>query len=234
MNLSKANKGISFAFNVLALVAMVKQVFGIGETMSQTETPLYIVAWDARKRDIKVFGPGDTLVPIWYAVRCSMAASTYFAPMGGYTTEGGVFRILKEGRYTDGGFTANDPLVHGMAAGFMDNLIRPDGLRCLELVTSGKTKETGPIDPDWNILTTLKRVVLPAVTAGNSSDAEFIARAWLKSLQQSMNNLFRVSLETPDFAMDSVEESAFVEKLWGVKWENDYGALVRFLAGVKC
>ena len=31
MNLSKANKGISFAFNVIALVAMVKQVFGIGE-----------------------------------------------------------------------------------------------------------------------------------------------------------------------------------------------------------
>jgi len=31
MKLSKANKGISFAFNVLAMVAMVKQVFGIGE-----------------------------------------------------------------------------------------------------------------------------------------------------------------------------------------------------------
>ena len=30
MNLSKANKGISVAFNVLAFLAMVKQVFGIG------------------------------------------------------------------------------------------------------------------------------------------------------------------------------------------------------------
>ena len=31
MKLSKANKGISFAFNVLAMVAMVKQVFGFGD-----------------------------------------------------------------------------------------------------------------------------------------------------------------------------------------------------------
>ena len=31
MKLSQLDKGISFAFNVLALVAMVKQVFGIGE-----------------------------------------------------------------------------------------------------------------------------------------------------------------------------------------------------------
>lgn len=40
MNLSKANKGISFAFNVLALVAMAKQVFGIGKKKGKKQDGL--------------------------------------------------------------------------------------------------------------------------------------------------------------------------------------------------
>lgn len=201
-------------------------------TMASTVTPLYITAYDARRRKLKVFGPKDALVPVWYAVRCSMAASTYFAPMGGYSVEGGVFRILPEKRYIDGGFAANDPLLCGMAAGFEDNLLRADNLRLLELVTSGETPESAPLKTGWNILTTLKQVIIPAITAGNSADTEFIGRAWLRSLRQSSDNLFRVSPATPDMGLDETKKSPMVEDLWAKQWGRDYGALVRFL-GVK-
>lgn len=203
-------------------------------TMASTATPLYITAYDARRRKLKVFGPQDTLVPVWYAVRCSMAASTYFSPMGGYSVEGGVFRILPEKRYTDGGFAANDPLVCGMAAGFEGGLLHADGLRLLELVTSGETPESGPLETGWNVLTTLKRVIIPAVTAGNSADVEFIGRAWLKSLRQSPENLFRVAPATPDMELDETKKSPMVEDLWAKQWEQDYGALVRFLGVRSC
>lgn len=203
-------------------------------TMASTVVPLYITAYDARRRKLKVFGPRDTLVPVWYAVRCSMAAFPYFAPMGGYSVEGGVFRILSEKRYTDGGFAANDPLLCGIAAGFEDGLLQAEDLRLLELVTSGETPESGPLETGWNILTTLKRVILPAVTAGNSADVEFIGRAWLRSLRQSPDNLFRVNPVTPDMELDETKKSPMVEDLWAKQWERDYGSLIRFLGIKSC
>lgn len=215
------------------VLKLLREKFG-SVTMGQTATPLYITAYDARQRKIKVFGPKDTLVPVWYAVRCSMAASTYFAPMGGYSVEGGVFRILPDGRYADGGFTANDPLLCGMAAGFEDDILVPEDLRLLELVTSGETPEIGPIQTEWNILTTLSKVILPAVTAGNSADVEFIGRAWLKSLRQPKEHLFRVNPDTPDMELDETKKSPMVEDLWAKQWDRDYGALVRFLGVKSC
>jgi len=182
-------------------------------TMAQTIVPLYLTAWDARRRDLKVFGPQDH-VPVWWAVRCSMAASSYFAPM--------------DGRYTDGGMAANDPALVGMAAGFMDGIVSPRDLRVLGLVTSGKTPEGGPLDPSWNILTVLQKVVLPAVTAGNSSDVGFIARAWLHSLQRG-GDLFRVCPDTPDWGLDETERAPQVEELWAQKWAADWPELARFL-----
>lgn len=191
-------------------------------TMDRTAVPLYLTAWDARKKDLKVFGPEDVGVPVRYAVRCSMAASSYFAPMPGYSVKDGVFQLEESGRYVDGGFSANDPLLVGMAAGVDDGHLDPaTGWRLLELVTSGTNPEGGPISAGWNILTTLSRVVLPAVTAGNSSDVAFVARAWSKSRQGCPDQLFRVSPECPDFALDSIEKAPDVSNIWGQQWEKD-------------
>lgn len=191
-------------------------------TMDHTPVPLYLTAWDARKKDLKVFGPGDVGVPVRYAVRCSMAASTYFSPMPGFSVVDGVFRLEEEGRYTDGGFSANDPLLVGMAAGVEDGLLDPaSGWKLLELVTSGKNPEGGPISAGWNILKTLSRVVLPAITAGNSSDVGFVARAWSKSRVGCPDQLFRVCPESPDFDLAQVEKTAEVSDLWAAQWEKD-------------
>lgn len=198
-------------------------------TMDQTATPLYITAYDARKKDIKVFGPKDKGVPIWYAVRCSMAASTYFGPMGGCTITDKGFTILPDGRYVDGGFAANAPLLCGIAAGFEDGLLKPWGLKVMELVTTGKNPESEPIKEDWNILTTLNKVILPSITAGNSSDVGFIASAWLKSLGQHRNQCFRVRPEMPEFDLDNVKESGTVEYIWASQFEKDMDYLLKFL-----
>jgi len=195
-----------------AVVRLLKSRLG-SLTMAQTVVPLYLTAWDARKRDLKVFGPADA-VPVWWAVRCSMAAPTYFGPM--------------DGRYTDGGLVANDPALVGMAAGVQDGLLSVRNLRVLDLVTSGKTPEGGPLDPSWNILNALRKVVLPAVTAGNSSDVGFIARAWLYSLQEA-GQYFQVCPDTPDWGLDETEKAPQVEELWARKWVTDWPELARFL-----
>jgi hypothetical protein len=220
-------------YSDIYVLKLLREKFGT-VTLGQTATPLYIPAYDARRRKLKVFGPKDTLVPVWYAVRCSMAASTYFAPMGGYSVEGGVFRVQSEKRYIDGGFAANDPLLCGIAAGFEDGILRTDDLRLLELVTSGETPESGPLETGWNVLTALTKVIIPAVTAGNSADVEFIGRAWLRSLDQSPDNLFRVNPATPDMELDETKKSHMVEELWVKQWDKDYGRLLRFLGIKSC
>ena len=207
--------------------ALLKEKLG-NRTMSQTKVPLYITAYDARNRKLKVFGPKDTLVPVWYAVRCSMAASTYFSPMGGYSVDGGVFRLNSDGRYVDGGFTANDPLLCGIAAGFIDGYIKAEDLRLLNLVTSGETPEISTIKSGWNILTTLKNVIIPALTAGNSADVEFITKAWLQSMRQPKKNLFRVCPLTKDMQLDDVENSKIIESIWADQFRKDRYALGQF------
>ena len=207
--------------------ALLKEKLG-KRTMSQTKIPLYITAYDARNRKLKVFGPKDTLIPVWYAVRCSMAASTYFSPMCGYSVDCGVFKMNSDGRYIDGGFTANDPLLCGIAAGFIDGYINAENLRLLNLVTSGDTPEISPIKSGWNILTTLKNVIIPALTAGNSADVDFIAKAWLQSMRQPKTNLFRVSPLTQDMQLDDVDESKVIESIWAQQFQKDRDALGQF------
>lgn len=209
------------------VLKLLRAKFG-DRTMASTVTPLYITAYDARRRKLKVFGPKDTLVPVWYAVRCSMAASTYFSPMGGYSVDGGVFKIHSDGRYVDGGFTANDPLLCGIAAGFIDGYIKAEDLRLLNLVTSGETPEISTIKSGWNILKTLKNVIIPALTAGNSADVAFITKAWLQSMRQPSTNLFRVCPLTKDMQLDDVENSKIIESIWADQFIKDRDALGQF------
>lgn len=202
------------------VVNLLKAKLG-GITMDRTAVPLYLTAWDARKKDLKVFGPKDIFVPVWYAVRCSMAASTYFSPMPGYSVTGGTFTLDGEGRYGDGGFAANDPALCGLAAGFEDRTLQAQNLKVFELVTSGRNPESGAIGTGWNILTTLSKVVLPAITSGNSSDVNFIARAWLRTLKLPGGNVFQVRPDTDDYSLDATEKAPDVENIWGQQWNQD-------------
>lgn len=209
---------------------LLKQMFG-SRTMSQTETPLYITAWDYRTTDLKVFGPADTLVPIWYAVRCGMSATSYFAPMPGYQIVDGKFTLERTCRYGDGGFGANDPLVLGMGAGIDDGLVDPTDFRLINLVTSGLNPERGPVDPDAFILTELEQQILPAITAGNSSSVYFTAIRWLRTLGQSPNKLLRVRPPCANGDLDSVSLVAGIEKLWADQLEKDVEGAVALLTG---
>lgn len=193
-------------------------------TMDKTQKPLYITAWDARKKDIKVFGPGDIGVPVWYAVRCSMAASTYFSPMKGFRVDDSGFHLTQDYRYVDGGFAANDPTLVGIAAAIGSQGWAQESLKVVSLITSGKNPEAGTLNPSWNVLTTLNKIVIPAVTSGNSSDVEFISNAWLGE-----ERLFRVRPDCPEFGLADVSESDRVEGIWHKQFGKDYGKLIPFL-----
>ena len=194
-------------------------------TMDHTKVPLYIVAWDARTSDAKVFGPKDVGVPVWYAVRCSMAASTYFAPMEGYTLIDGKFTLIPgDYRYTDGGFAANDPALYGIAAARKEHHWGLTDLKVLSLVTSGHTPVKGALNPKWNILNTLRKVVIPAVTRGNSSDVEYVATALLADSQW-----YRVCPDSPDTDLADYPRMDDIAQLWHRQFNAEYAQLIHFI-----
>lgn len=205
------------------VVNLLKQLFG-DRTMSQTRTPLFIGIWDFRNKDLVVFGPADTLVPIWYAVRCSMAATTYFAPMPGYTIVDGKFILETSCRFGDGGFGANDSTVQGMRYGFRRGLLDARDTRLLELVTSGLNPERKPVDPGAFILEELQDQVLPAITTGNSSHVYETAVDWLWTLGQPENHILRVRPPCADRDMDDQAVVAPTQKLWEDQFEQDADA----------
>jgi len=197
-------------YSAAAVEKFLHQVLG-DVAMDQTARPLYLTAWDARRKDIKVWGPTDKGMKVRDVVRCSMAAPSYFAPMWG--------------RYVDGGLAANNPLLAGLAAGFTEGVLPAAGVRCLDLVTTGTNPERGEVGTDWNILGTLSRVILPALTAGNSADVDYIARAWLRHLPGS--GTFRVSPACPDFELDETKNGPAVETIWTEQWAKDRAELLR-------
>ena len=210
------------------VVDLLKKTFG-DRTMCQTDTPLFVTAWDFRNKDLKVFGPSDTLVPIWYAVRCSMAASTYFAPMPGYRIVDGVFVIEKTCRYGDGGFAANDPALVGLDAGMAAGLLPKAGAKVLEVVTTGLNPERKPVDPDAFILTELQEQVLPAITSGNSSMVYHHMVTWLSSLGGSAADIYRVRPLCGDNDMDNLAIVSDVRRLWEDQFSADAEGICQFL-----
>lgn len=202
---------------------LLKQVFG-SVTMDKTSTPLYVTAWDARRRDIKVFGPKDVDVPVWYAVRCSMAASTFFEGVQGYEVINGVFRLCGGTRYKDGGFAANVPLVHGISAMVNEHNEDAHNIQAVCMVTSGRTPDVENIEPNMFVTTELSRVIVPALTAGNSSDQEYLARAMIGS-----DDLFFIRPKCKDYKLDELDRADEVEAVWNDQYERDYGELIRFL-----
>jgi len=192
--------------------------------MSETVKPLYITSWDMQAKQLKVFGPEDKDIPVWYAIRCSMAAPTYFGNV--------------DGRYADGGMAANDPLLVGFAgAATNGNLDSSNGMKLLNLVTSGETPDRGPIGNDWLITTYLSAVILPALTSGNSADMEFIRYAIDKFAQtvsgrgEPLLQNFRVAPDCPDYDLADVSCVADVERRWISSFDKDRDNLVKYLTG---
>jgi hypothetical protein len=227
--------------------ALLKEKCG-DRTMAETVKPLYLTAWDMRRKQLKVFGPKDKDVPVWFAIRCSMAATTFFS--------------TPDGRHGDGGFAANDPLLVGFAGVVMgdDALDTSNGMKLLNMVTSGLNPEGPAVGNDWFILTYLKQIVLKAITTGNSADVEFIRGAidkWtvdavtatLRKLVESgavvipkgtveqvlegnyprlLN--FRVNPPCTDYQLDETQHAADVEAIWAECFKQDKDELLAYLA----
>lgn len=204
--------------------ALLKEKCG-NRMMSETVKPLYLTAWDMRRKQLKVFGPGDKDVPVWFAIRCSMAATTFFS--------------TPDGRYGDGGFAANDPLLVGFAGVVMDDSVDVSGgIKMLNMVTSGLNPEGPPVGNDWFILTYLKQIVLKAITTGNSADVEFIRQAinaFVKKMGGGENRLqnFRVNPPCTDYQLDETQHAADVEAIWGECFKQDKDELLAYLADPK-
>lgn len=192
-------------------------------TMSETVKPTYITAWNAVKHCLKVFGPGDKTVPVWYAIRASMSAPTYFG--------------ILDGIYGDGGLSANDPLIVAFAGVVSDDSVDiSQGLKLINLVTSGMTEDCCPISNRWFITTLLTKLILPAITAGNSADVEFIRAAidkWTRKLTGSGTPLlqnFRVAPPSPNWDLDAVDRVADIAKIWNDQFAKDKDSLLTYLS----
>jgi hypothetical protein len=187
-------------------------------TMAETVNPTYITAWNAVKRQLKVFGPADKDVPVWYAIRASMAAPTYFG--------------ILDGVYGDGGLAANDPLLVGFAGAVIDDSVDySQGLKLVNLVTSGVTPDGDLVSNRWFVTTLLSKLILPALTAGNSADVEFIRRAIDKWSPKSLQN-FRVEPPSPDWPLDASDKAPAIAKIWTTQFEADKSALLNYLLEV--
>jgi hypothetical protein len=194
-------------------------------TMSETVNPTYITAWNVVKRQLKVFGPGDKAVPVWYAIRASMSAPTYFG--------------ILDGLYGDGGLAANDPLLVGFSGVVADDSVDyTQGLKLLNLVTSGTTADGDLVSNRWFITTLLSKLILPALTAGNSADVEYIRAAidkWttkhLGGGQPRLQN-YRVTPPSPDWPLDSADKVPDISKIWADQFTADKTSLLNYLTGV--
>ena len=193
--------------------------------------PLVILAWDAAKKDLVVFGSNTPDVPIWWAVRASMAAPTYFAPWGTYYVGQTVPPAGIRSLY-DGGLGENDPLVDGIASAYDQRLIQPgQRFRALELVTSGETPDVPAPVPGANDLTVAKDVVLPAITTGNSSRVYERACSWAASLGGEWGaDVFRARPNIPDWDMDDLSRIPQIRKAWEDQYAADRDKLLSFLA----
>lgn len=155
---------------------------------------LFIVAWDKVKRDIKVFSSEDDKdkeIPLWYAVRASMAAPTYFDPLD---------------QYYDGGLTANDPAKVGADALRM-MYGKSLELRVAHFVTSGKQPDGSMPKKAMSHVKTLGDVVIPAVTQGNSANVRY-------SLIANGHSVFTVRPEHEDYVLDDVTFATECKDIW--------------------
>ena len=192
--------------------SLLKTIFGT-TTMDQLRKPTFIYAWNATTQDLKVFSCADVGVPLWYAVRCSMAAPTYFPPI--------------DGIYMDGGMAANNPAPHTVAA-LKECLGVPyDEIRMIDFVTSGLNPPKSKCDPNAFILTTLNRDIIPALTSGNSSDSIYIAKSMVGA-----SNVFEIRPACANYDMAQTEKAPEIEAVWRGWYDQNKAPLLRWISGI--
>jgi hypothetical protein len=173
--------------------------------------PVFIYSYNRCTKNMKVFSNEDD-VPLWYAIRCSMAAPTYFDPM--------------DGTFEDGGMSANDPAVETLAGMITKHLSTQSETKILDLVTSGSNPPSPKTDPNKFITSYLTNDILPALTAGNSANEEYIGNAFLG------HNYFRVQPKSPNYDLDAVCHANEVSQIWRNEYDKQKADLLRWLNGV--
>ena len=181
-------------------------------TCADVLVPCYITAWDYRKKVLRIFGPKDKDIPLWKAVRCSMAAPTYFTTV--------------DGRYGDGGLSANDPSIVGLASAYLDGYLGQDA-RVLSLITSGLTPEGGEANPNASVATQLKDEILPSITTGNSADVP-LAMQLISGISKILN--YRVQPDCPDWEMDAVDKAAQIAGIWETNFQANRISATAFVS----
>jgi len=177
--------------------ALLKKEFDVslGELSGQH---IFITAWDAVKRDVKVFSSEDKKdkdIPLWQAVRASMSAPTYFEPFG---------------NYFDGGLCCNDPAMVGADA--LRMLYGKDlCFRVARFVTSGRQPSGKAPQKNEFVTTTLTKHLIPAMTMGNSANVNF-------SLKANGHDVFTIRPFTPDY---DLADTHFVAECRTI-WENEF------------
>ena len=191
--------------------AFLQKIFDGVTLADPTLRPLFIYAYNRCTRNLKVFTNGD-LEPLWYAVRCSMAAPTYFAPV--------------DGTYLDGGMAANNPAVQTLAGMINKHLAAQSEIRIMDLVTSGQTPPQEKLNAGAFVLTSLEQDILPAVTAGNEAAQDYMCNAFLG------HNYCRIQPDCPDYDMDDVSKVSAVTAIWQNEWDQNKGDILRWKNGL--
>lgn len=187
----------------------------LGDTkFKDLKTDLYILSWDVVTRSLVIFSKKNTPEQlVRFAVRCSVAAPTYF--------------MAVSNRYIDGGLGANDPAAVVLSQAILDDVVGSDA-KVLNLVTSGDTPDSKTIDDNAFVLSQLTGEILPAITSGNSSDIELTLKAF-RQVTDGKVQYYRVCPTLPDFDMDDISKNPQTQKAFSDQFALDQVSVTEFV-----
>jgi hypothetical protein len=177
--------------------------------MKDLKKPTYITAADFQTGRPKVFDRSDDVL-VRDVVRCSTAAPTYFAPVGG--------------RYADGGLWANNPVLVALA-GFCDKeKVHPLRCRILSLGTGGEYWKPVKLDKDMGLV----EWAMPLINyllEGTESGPQFIASTlWgdrrIRRLAPKLDK---------EYTLDAVKLMPEYAKLWAEYERQEHDSVLKWL-----